>query len=190
MQEANNLVRSRILVVIAISAILLLVIAKIWQKLAQVTLLPLVWSINNISLAIVIAITIVSLSSFLYSFWSLYRESVDVYVEDIVEPLLWWDLIWLGLLPGLSEELLFRGVMLSAFGQDLIAVIFSSLIFGILHLRGFQYWPYSFLATLVSLVLGYSAIITENLLVPIIIHILINFFSCLLWKYNKTRTVS
>ena len=187
MQESNNISsRERTLVFIAISAVILMAIAKIWQVWGEVTLLPVVWKVSDIGLGVAVAVGIVALSSSLYKTWTLYRESVDSYVELMVEPLSWWDLVWLGLLPGLSEELLFRGVMLSAFGQDMTAVVFSSLVFGVLHLRGWQYWPYAVLVTLVSFILGYSALATQNLLVPIVIHILVNFFSSVFWKYNKS----
>ncbi len=189
MQDSNNIARSKILVIIAISAVVLMTIAKIWQLLGEITILPVIWKISDIGLSVTIAITVVALSSLLYSVWTGYRQSVDTYVETIIEPLLWWDLIWLGLLPGLSEELLFRGVILSAFGQDIMAVIFSSLVFGILHLRALQYWSYALMVTLVSLILGYSALVTGNLLVPILIHILINFLSCSLWKYNRLKLI-
>lgn len=189
MQETQKISRSYILVILAISSLLLMVGAKIWQSIAKITLLPIILQVNDILLAIAITTSIIAFSAALYRFWPLYRQSMDVYIEDAIESLEWWDLIWLGLLPGLSEELLFRGVILQAFGADILAVIFSSLIFGILHLRGFKYWPYAIIATLVSLVLGWSALFTGNLLVPITIHILVNFFSCLLWKYYKAKNI-
>ncbi|MEB3249380.1 MAG: CPBP family intramembrane glutamic endopeptidase, partial [Merismopediaceae bacterium] len=114
-----------------------------------------------------------------------YRESADSYLQLVIKPLLWPDLIWLGLLPGLSEELLFRGIMLPAFGFDLIAVIASSLIFGVLHLSSWQQWPYVVWATLVGFFLGYTALLTGNLAIPIVAHILTNWVSSALWKYSR-----
>ncbi|NEO80163.1 CPBP family intramembrane glutamic endopeptidase, partial [Moorena sp. SIO4G3] len=95
------------------------------------------------------------------------------------------DLMWLGLLPGMSEELLFRGVMLPAVGLNAIGIIASSMLFGILHLSGIQQWPYVVWATLVGLLLGYSAVATDNLLVPIVAHIVTNFVSSLVWKLGN-----
>jgi uncharacterized protein len=185
-KESNNISsRERTLVFIAISAVFLMTVAKIWQAWGEVTILPVVWKVSDIGLSVAVAVVSVGLSSILYRFWTSYSQSVDNYVEPILEPLGWWDLIWLGILPGLSEELLFRGVMLSAFGLDLTAVIFSSLVFGLLHLRDKQYWPYALLVTLMSFILGYSALATQNLLVPILIHILNNVLSSAVWKYSK-----
>jgi uncharacterized protein len=90
----------------------------------------------------------------------------------------------LGLLPGLSEELLFRGIMLPAFGLNLVAVIISSVLFGVLHLSGANQWPYVVWATVVGFALGYVALITGNLLIPITAHIITNLVSSCLWKIN------
>ena len=91
----------------------------------------------------------------------------------------------MGLLPGLSEELLFRGVMLPAIGMNMGGIVLSSLCFGVLHLSGLQQWPYVVWATLVGFLLGLSALETGNLLVPILAHIVTNLISSLAWKYNQ-----
>jgi membrane protease YdiL (CAAX protease family) len=88
-------------------------------------------------------------------------------------------------LPGLSEELLFRGIMLPALGLNLTAVIVSSLVFGVLHLSGLQQWPYVIWATIVGFALGYTALVTGNLMVPIVAHIVTNLVSSSLWKLNQ-----
>jgi membrane protease YdiL (CAAX protease family) len=97
------------------------------------------------------------------------------------------DLIWLGLLPGMSEELLFRGVMLPAVGLNAIGVVASSLLFGILHMSGRQQWPYVVWATTVGLLLGFSALATGNLLVPIVAHVVTNLVSSYLWKLDHRQ---
>ena len=129
---------------------------------------------------------IVLASSIIYRLWPAYRKSADGYLEMVIRPLVWPDLIWLGLLPGLSEELLFRGVMIPALGFDLVAVIVSSLVFGVLHLSGLQQWPYVVWATVVGFALGYTALMTGNLLIPIVAHILTNLISSSLWKLGNT----
>ena len=96
--------------------------------------------------------------------------------------MLWPDLIWVGLLPGLSEELLFRGVMLPAIGLNITGIIVSSLCFGVLHISGLQHWPYVVWATAVGILLAYSALLTGNLLVPIVAHIFTNLVASYFWK--------
>ncbi len=182
--EIEPLNRTQILVVMGVTAVLLMVISKIWQKIGSVQLLPLVFDNKALVWGIGLAAGITITSSIIYRLWPAYRESADIYLNMVIRPLLWPDLIWLGLLPGLSEELLFRGVMLPALGLNLTAVIISSLLFGILHLSGAGQWPYVVWATVVGFSLGYVALITGNLLIPIAAHIITNLVSSCLWKFT------
>ena len=183
--DFDPLSRTQILVVMGVTAIVLLIIAKIWQKLGDVSLVKLDFSTDAYLMGLGLAGGIVLASSIIYRLWPAYRKSADGYLEMVIRPLVWPDLIWLGLLPGLSEELLFRGVMLPALGFDLVAVIVSSLVFGILHLSGLQQWPYVVWATVVGFALGYTALITGNLLIPSVAHILTNLISSSLWKLGN-----
>ena len=185
--EIDPLSRTQILVVMGVTAVVLLMITKIWQKLGSVELLALQFNLSALLWGIGLAIGITIASSIIYRLWAAYRRSADMYLELVIKPLIWPDLIWLGLLPGLSEELLFRGVMLPALGLNLTAVIISSLLFGVLHLSGAGQWPYVVWATIVGFALGYCALITGNLLVPIVAHIITNLVSSCLWKANHWR---
>ena len=185
--EIESLSRTQILVVMGVTAIVLLIVAKIWQKLGSVELLPLIFTTDALLWGIGVAVGISVASSIVYRLWPAYRRSADIYLELVIKPLVWPDLIWLGLLPGLSEELLFRGVMLPAFGLNITAVIVSSLLFGVLHLSGSEQWPYVIWATVVGFALGYIALITGNLLIPITAHIITNLVSSSLWKLTQSK---
>ncbi len=185
--ELEPLSRNQILIFMGITAIFLLAIAKIWQKLGGVQLLSFQFTPQALLWSIGLALGITLTSGIVYRFWSAYRRSADVYLELVIKPLEWSDLIWLGLLPGLSEELLFRGVMLPALGFDLLAVLVSSVLFGVLHLSGNGQWPYVVWATIVGFTLGYCALITGNLLVPVIAHIITNLVSGLVWKIKHRQ---
>lgn len=186
--EIEPLSRTQILIVMGVTAVVLLIVAKIWQKLGSVELLPLNFTIDALIWGIGMAIGISVASSIVYRLWPSYRRSADAYLELVIKPLVWADLIWLGLLPGLSEELLFRGVMLPALGLNLAAVFLSSVFFGILHFSGSEQWPYVVWATIVGFALGYVALITGNLLIPIIAHIITNLVSSMVWKINRSNT--
>ncbi len=183
--ELEPLTRIQILVFMGITAVFLLAIAKIWQKLGAIQLLSIQFSSQALLWSLGLALGITIASSLIYRLWPAYRHSADFYLELVIKPLMWTDLIWLGLLPGLSEELLFRGVMLPALGLNIFAVLVSSLLFGVLHLSGAGQWPYVVWATIVGFALGYCALITGNLLVPVIAHIITNLVSGLLWKINN-----
>lgn len=184
--EISPLTRTQILVAMGVTAVLLWLVAKLWLQFGDHSLLPLRWTATALPLGFGLGITITAASSVVYRLWPAYRRSSDLYLELVLKPLLWPDLIWVGLLPGLSEELLFRGVMLPALGLNVAGIVVSSLCFGILHISGSEQWPYVIWATLVGLLLGYSAVATGNLLVPIVAHILNNLVSSCLWKLERS----
>lgn len=183
--EIQPLTRTQILVTIGVTALLLWLVAKLWLQFGSVSLLPLKWNATALFLGLGLGIIITVTSSIVYRLWAAYRRSADFYLEFILKPLLLSDMIWVGLLPGLSEELLFRGVMLPAFGLNFTALVLSSLCFGILHFNGSQHWSYVVWATVVGMLLGYSALVTGNLLVPIVAHIFTNLVSSCFWKLKR-----
>lgn len=183
--EIPRLTRTQVLIAMGVTAVILWVIAKIWLRFGNVILFKWYWKAEHLLIGIALGLIITLISSLSYYLVPPYRKSADYYLEIILKPLALPDLIWLGLLPGLSEELLFRGVMLPALGGTHLAVIISSLCFGILHLSGPEQWPYVIWATIIGVIFGYSAMITGNLLVPIIAHIFINWLSSYFWKIRK-----
>ncbi len=189
-QEPNNpgiepLTRSQILVALAVTALILLAIAKLWLYFSSVQQIPLIWNPIALPIGLGVGLAITLASAIIYRLWPAYRRSADTYLELILKPLVWPDLIWLGLLPGMSEELLFRGIMLPAFGLNAIGVMFSSVFFGVLHLSGREQWPYMLWAIFIGGVLGACALLTGNLLVPIVAHASANWISSSLWKFNR-----
>ena len=180
--EIPYLTRTQVLVAMGVTAIILWIVAKLWLHWSNVILFKWYWHEQDLLLGIGLGLIITILSGLAYRFSLPYRKSADYYLEMVLKPLAMPDLIWLGLLPGLSEELLFRGVMLPALGADHLAVIVSSLCFGVLHLSDTQQWPYVIWATLIGVILGYSALLSGNLFLPIVAHIVTNLFSSYLWK--------
>ncbi len=179
--------RGQILIVMAVTALILLIVTRVWMYFGAIALFPCRLSLSAIGWGVGFAIVIAIASALVYQVWPQYRASADYYVQLVVKPLLWPDLIWLGLLPGLSEELLFRGVMLPAFGRNWEGIAISSLCFGALHLSGWKQWPYLVWATVVGGVLGFSAVWSGNLLVPIVAHSLTNVISAAIWQYRHTK---
>jgi uncharacterized protein len=183
--EIESFTRLQVLIAMGLTAVVWLIIAKIWLKTPYSGgLLPLHWNLTHLGIGLGCGVGIILASTLVYRIWPAYRTSANMYLQLVLQPLFWADIIWLGLLPGMSEELLFRGVMLPAIGLDWYGIILSSLCFGVLHMTGWQQWPYMLWATLVGGVLAYTAVATDNLLVPIAAHILINLLSSGLWKFN------
>ncbi|HIK45997.1 MAG TPA: CPBP family intramembrane metalloprotease [Leptolyngbyaceae cyanobacterium M65_K2018_010] len=173
-----------------ITAIVLLLIAKVWLHFDTAGLLPfsLLWQDGLLGLGLGLGISLAS--ALVYQLWPAYRNCADGYLTMVLQPLHWPDLLWLGLLPGLSEELLFRGVLLPAIGLNGLGVFVSAASFGVLHMSGWQQWPYVVWATLIGLVLALSAVITGNLLVPIVAHVATNLASSLVWKLRQQQKLA
>lgn len=180
--DLDLLTRSQVLMALALTAVLLLLLAKAWLVFGQASLLPVQVTADAIALGGGLGLVLASLSAVTYRLWPHYSASADAYLDLLLRPLTWTDLFWLGLLPGLSEELLFRGVMLPALGLTWWGVILSSLCFGLLHLLSLRHWPYALWAATVGLVLGVSACLSGNLLVPAIAHASVNWLSSGYWK--------
>lgn len=178
--------RVQILVAMGGTALVLLLVARFWLLFDSVVLLSVEFDVEILLLGLGIGLGITGASAIAYQVWPGYRHSADMYLELVLQPLHWGDLIWMGLLPGLSEELLFRGVMLPAIGLNIYGVIFSSLCFGVLHLSGLQQWPYVVWATAIGCVLAVSALLSGNLLVPILAHTITNLIASLFWKAKHT----
>lgn len=188
--EIEPLSRTQILIAMGFTAVLLLLVTKLWLQVDAVALVPVRWSVSALVLGLGVAAVVSLVSAVIYQLWPGYRQAADFYLHLILIPLRWPDLIWLGLLPGLSEELLFRGLMLPALGFNWAALMGSSLCFGLLHLSSPQQWPYGVWATFVGLFLGFCTLSTGNLLIPIVAHILTNLASSLIWKLNHPQVSS
>lgn len=96
------------------------------------------------------------------------------------------NIIVVGLMAALGEELMFRGALLSIF-EDIFknehaAVIITSIIFSAIHFQFFGFFP----RLLMGLILGYLMVFTKNLWVPIIMHFINNSASVILYYLNNT----
>ena len=185
--ELEPLSRIQLLVAIAVTALVLLVISRLWLLLDSVERVPVSFNLEDLLMGLGIGLGITLASSLMYAIWPAYRRSADFYLKFVLKPLFLPDVVWLGLLPGLSEELLFRGVMLPAIGLTPVGLVLSSLCFGVLHMSGLQQWPYMIWATIIGLVLGGSVLFTGNLMVPIVAHVVTNLISSFVWKLKQAQ---
>ena len=181
------LTRTQVLIAIAATALVLFLVARLWLLFDSVQQMPSRFGLYPIGIGLVLGLGITLASGILYWAWPRYRYSAGVYLDYILDPLALPDVIWLGLLPGISEELLFRGVMFPALGGNWMALGLSSVCFGLLHMSDLRQWPYMLWATCVGGLLGYSAMTTQNLLVPVVAHVFTNVMSSLVWKLKASR---
>jgi uncharacterized protein len=186
--DIEPLSRTQILIAMAVTAVVLFGVAKLWLYLGDLSLRPIEFSVLSLGIGMAIGLGLTGLSEIIYTCWGTYRRSADAYLKMVLNPLAVPDVLWLGLLPGLSEELLFRGVMLPAIGLDPIGIVLSSLCFGALHMTDLRQWPYAVWASFIGIILGFTMVETGNLLIPIVAHVTTNILSGLAWKLGtKTR---
>lgn len=188
-QDKKNeaLSRSQVLIAMAVTAIIFLGISKLWVYLTGISMVPLYWNIEHGVIGLGIGLGVALLSSVIYEIWESYRIAAQEYLEMVLKPLETVDLIWLGLLPGLSEEMLFRGVALSALGMNGIALIITSVVFGALHMASAKHLSYTVWAIAVGMMLGAITMYTGNLLSAIVAHVVTNSLSGIIWKYKQSK---
>lgn len=177
--------RIQLLAAMGITAVVLLVVSRLWLVFDKVRPLPTQVTPEAIVLGLGLGVLISLASETIYAASKTYRTSADAYLKLVLHPLKWVDLLWLGILPGMSEELLFRGVMLPAIGLNWFGILISSLCFGVLHFFGGRYWSYVVWASLIGAVLAISAVVSHNLLIPVIAHVTTNILSSALWKWRN-----
>jgi uncharacterized protein len=119
----------------------------------------------------------------LASDWPPVRRLVDLVTEGLT-PILTRQslpgLAGLALLAGVSEEILFRGVIQTALARSISsgsALILTSLLFGLVH---FASRAYALLAAAMGLYLGAVFLLADNLIPPILAHAGYDF-AALLW---------
>ena len=97
-----------------------------------------------------------------------------------------FNIFMIGIMAAISEELLFRGVLLKLFAEWTknihLAVIFSAILFSAFHLQFYGFLPRFMLGVL----LGYLFVWTKSIWVPIFIHFLNNAIAIIVsFLFNK-----
>ena len=93
-----------------------------------------------------------------------------------------FHILFLAVLIGVSEELLFRGILQNSWGW-----FWASLIFALIHLRYLSHWYLILNITVLSFFIGYVYILSDNLMAPIVLHITVDFLLGLFLKVQKKR---
>lgn len=179
--------RSQVLIAMAVTAVLFFGISKGWVYITGMSMVPLYWQPEQAAIGVAIGVGVALLSTVIYELWDSYRIAAQEYLQMVLQPLEPIDIIWLGLLPGLSEEMLFRGVALPALGMNAIALVITSVVFGLLHMANTKYLSYTVWAIAVGMMLGAVTIHTGNLLAAIAAHVTTNSLSGIIWKYKQSQ---
>lgn len=81
-----------------------------------------------------------------------------------------------------SEELLFRGII-----QTHVGLVISSIIFAVVHYRYLFNWFLFLNVIVLSFFIGYIFLLTDNLIVTIFMHFIIDFLLGIILKYRNNK---
>ncbi|CAA6659635.1 unnamed protein product [Spirodela intermedia] len=130
-----------------------------------------IWHLELIALLVVL----VSASRYiLLKTWPSFAESSEAANEQALSNLNPVDYLVVACLPGISEELLFRGGLLPLFGLNWTGALVVGAIFGCLHLGGDRRYSFAAWATFVGFVYGMAAVASSSIMVPMASHCLNN----------------
>ncbi|PIA51461.1 hypothetical protein AQUCO_01100358v1 [Aquilegia coerulea] len=142
----------------------------------------------HLEVIIGLVIVISSCRYLLLQTWTDFRESSEAANQQVLSSLQPVDYIIVAFLPGVSEELLFRGALLPLFGLYWNSALVAAAVFGALHLGSGRKYSFAIWATFVGLAYGYATIVTSSIIVPITSHALNNLIGGILWRSMSTTS--
>ena len=136
---------------------------------------PGLWSLSvelELSLGVAVGLSVVGLSRLISRRYEWARR-IDQDFGALFAGHSSLQLTGLALMSSLSEELLFRGVLLDAIG-----LTWSALLFGVLHVPlERHHWPWSAAALMMGFVFGGVTLLTGSVTVALIAHFTVNHFN-------------
>lgn len=184
--------RGQLLAIIVVMEALLLLVATVWCWIAKIDLLPIL-SLSNpgillVGIGVGLAMAVFSLTlsvlgkrfrdklPFFASFEEFIQETLAPIFSE-VNPL---DILLIAVASGFCEEVFFRGVLQSQFG-----LVIASIVFGLFHVTGQKkHMFYVIWAALAGAMLGGLLMIFNSLWVPIIAHVINNWLSITMIRYQ------
>lgn len=139
----------------------------------------------HIELIAGLVIVISSSRYILLQTWSDFRDSSEAANREILTSLEPLDYIVIACLPGISEELFFRGALMPILGLNWIGALLTGTIFGVLHLGNGRKYSFAIWATFVGFAYGIGTIASSSILVPMVSHSINNIIGGLLWRFTK-----
>lgn len=150
--------------------------------------IPLTFQMWHVELITGLVILVSSCRYLLLKIWPDFAESSEAANSQVLSSLEPLDYIVVSLLPGISEELLFRGALLPLFGINWQSVVAVASIFGILHLGSGRKYSFAVWATFVGIAYGYATILSSTVLVPMAAHAINNLVGGIIWRYTSNSS--
>lgn len=122
--------------------------------------------------------------------WPDFKSSSDRSNAQVLGNLTSLDLLWVALLPAISEELLFRGALIPVISPDIKGAIISGLVFGALHVNGGRGAAFAAWSTAVGVVYGELFLSTGCVWAAVVAHCLSNVASGGIWILTNSDNSS
>ncbi len=186
MEDLESGLMKTLILLIFIPALLIIKVGKLSFK--EVLSLKATKPINYVtiilaSIPIFVLVTLLTqLINIIYPFPDHYLESM--HQLSILEGRSFWFILFLiALLPGITEEVMFRGYFIQAFRERGVwySIITSGILFAILHLDVFRLIPIA----VIGIWLGYILMRTGSIFIPITAHIMNNGLALFVGKYGE-----
>lgn len=121
----------------------------------------------------------------LLKIWPDFAESSQAANQQVLTSLEPIDYLVVAFLPGISEELLFRGALLPLFGVSWMSIFATAALFGVLHLGSGRKYSFAVWATFVGVVYGYATSLSSSVAVAMASHALNNLVGGVSWRFSS-----
>ncbi|KAI0492675.1 hypothetical protein KFK09_026951 [Dendrobium nobile] len=156
-----------------------------WSILDTSAEVPFGLEMQDVPLTIGTVALISSCRYILLKTWPEFSESSEAANQQVLGSLQALDYLVVAFLPGISEELLFRGALLPLLGLNWESAIVVGAIFGGLHLGGGRRYPFAIWASFVGFTYGMATIMSSSVIVPMVSHSLSNLIGAIHWRYKS-----
>ncbi|KAL2519645.1 CAAX amino terminal protease family protein [Abeliophyllum distichum] len=142
------------------------------------------FELSHLVLIMELVILVSSCRYLLLKTWPDFSKSSEAANRQVLTSLEPMDYIIVAFLPGVSEELLFRGALLPLLGVNWTSIFAVAALFGILHLGSGRKYSFAVWATFVGIVYGYATTLSSSVFVPMASHALNNLVGGIIWRYT------
>ncbi|KAG9446324.1 hypothetical protein H6P81_012452 [Aristolochia fimbriata] len=156
-----------------------------WPVVDPSTQVPFDFQVWHLQLIIGLVILVSSCRYVLLKTWPGFAESTEAANQQVLGSLQPLDYLLVAFLPGVSEEILFRGALLPLFGTTWESALAIGTIFGALHLGSGRKYSFAIWASFVGFAYGIATIVSSSLMVPMASHSLNNLVGGILWRYSS-----
>lgn len=126
--------------------------------------------LEDIGISILIGLGIVLVTWLITKISKSFQDLAQTF-NEILGPLTIVEIFFIAIFSSVAEEFFFRGLL-----QEKIGIVLASLFFGMLHSGpGKKYLPWTIFALVMGFLLGGLYEWRGNLIVPVVIHFVVNF---------------